>query len=702
MQRDYWPFSKMLKMKGSSPRRGEYFDTGRPMPPSTAIEQLQRVADWTKNSHALPPSMGRKTAKQFENEDHEEKSQLIVEAVRMLDTRDKQIRSKPTTARQTAELLKDDADISIDEDHQQRIAKLYVKDFGEKLKQRRYYEPTMLTSLPVVKGRKGVGLNRAAIIGLNNPEEMGPVVEPESWRFKASRSMKFTVKPIPSQGSNNKRGADSISESDEKWTLKPENDRDWWKWKLKQGFLQNDELLQKLVSQRHTLEATFKPVERLKEKQKPVSRNASLSPFPSNQNSSRHVTVQIPFQSKLLRSKNVESSSRGLQQPKTREPIPNFYHPPKSIVTLVNTPEDPTQRAQHKPVSLKQDPYLSKLLAGSQMFKPEAMLDVHQPSRRHEFTQQNNINADNLNRKISLESLTDSDDDYAARKFFTPDIKVLYERLSDNMENLPTNPTKEPKINSREPSDGYINLPILLATGRFSRFNKLPSMKAINEPSKGNTRKTGMIAKVRTTSRFTNNKFVNKLGNAPKHPQSYDRIEDLPTKDWAKKVMEKVNKQGSIIEERSDSGTLTVTTLDNSDFGHPDHINMLQNRHSNNPKHIDQEMNMLYHDILMSKWKKDKHDKEVAARKQAITKLKKGVKTQSSKKLSFNERKDFSSDKPRGLDIWLENIREKAKRDRVISPHDLNKEQSESAKNQPPPPLVTTFANTSFSISRDL
>ncbi|CAL8141960.1 unnamed protein product [Orchesella dallaii] len=675
------------------------------IPPSTAnaIEQLQRVADWTKNSHALPPSMGRKTEKQFENEDFEEKSQLIVEAVRMLDTREKQIRSKPTTARQTADLLKDDADISIDEDHQKRVARLYVKDFGEKMK-KKTYEPiplqTMLTSFPLLKGRKSVAQNKN-FINITNQTEIGPVLEPESWRFKASRSMKFTVKPFPSQASD-KRGAGSISGSDDKWTLKPENDRDWWKWKLKQGFLQNDELLQKLVSQRHTLEATFKPVERVKTKQKPVSRNASLTPFPSNQNSSRHVTVQIPFQSKLLRSKNVESSSRGLEHPKTREAIPNFYNPPKSfaIATLVNTSEEQNQQGQHKPVSLRQDPYLTKLLAGSQMFKPDAMLDVHHPSRRHEFTQQNINNPENVNRKLSLESITDSDDDFAARKFFTPDIKVLYERLSENMEHIPTK-DKDPKLSSREPSDGYVNLPILLATGRFSRFNKLPSVKTLTEQSKG-TRKNEMVTKVRTTSRFISNKFVNKIGNEfAKRPQSSGiRIEDLPTNEWAKKVMEKVKKQGSAIEELSESGNLTVTTLDNKEFsGQPE--NLFLQRHSSNMKPIDKEMNMLYHDILMSKWKKDRHDRDTTARKNTIAKLKRGERTKTSKKNLFDDRKDLTSDKPRGLDIWLENIREKAKREKLVSPHN-KKDQSQPARKQGAPSLVKTFENTSFSISKEL
>lgn len=78
---------------------------------------------------------------------------------------------------------------------------------------------------------------------------------------------------------------------------------------------------------------------------------------------------------------------------------------------------------------------------------------------------------------------------------------------------------------------------------------------------------------------------------------------------------------------------------------------------------FDKETNLLYHEILMSKWKTDKHadrDKDDAHMR---TKLVDNINKWNSGEERFRDR----DKKSKGLDIWLENIREKAKRDNVIT-----------------------------------
>lgn len=79
---------------------------------------------------------------------------------------------------------------------------------------------------------------------------------PSLMNANSSRSVRFTMRyangkvlePVSSNESRQGEVTDTMA------PLKQENDRNWWRWKIKQRFMENDELFQKLVAQRRNFE----------------------------------------------------------------------------------------------------------------------------------------------------------------------------------------------------------------------------------------------------------------------------------------------------------------------------------------------------------------------------------------------------------------------------------------------------------------
>lgn len=248
------------------------------VPSDTSHEHHQRVEEWTQKSTSAPPSNRKHSAKEQEAHDLEAKSQLIAEGVQLLDSRDKQTRIRPPTANENfsaKQNIVSEYDNESDEHDKGKesqepgigkhfrdsnlSARNYIKHFEGKMNQKKAYEDAILSTYPSIKSkkdlRKGISTKPVAQKEEFNNE---PVLEPDSWRFKASRSVKFSIKT--GSGSQHKifKESEEPSEQDDKWVAKQDNDPDWWRWKLKQRFLQNDELLHKLASQRQKLEVKTK------------------------------------------------------------------------------------------------------------------------------------------------------------------------------------------------------------------------------------------------------------------------------------------------------------------------------------------------------------------------------------------------------------------------------------------------------------
>lgn len=421
----------------------------------------------------------------------------------------------------------------------------------------------------------------------------------------------------------------------------------------------------------------------------------SMAPVTTLRNSSWHIGVEIPSHMvpTISNKRSVASSilKHKTYQMKARDPIPNFYIPSQKVVSAVL--EDDGQApnsesaARQKLKILKKDPYLAKLLAGNEMFKPEIMLEDNQQNRKNQLPQQHkNTSGNNVRRKLSLESLTDTDDEAIAAKFFNPDVKVLYERLSEmevlNNDDLIAKSKVLADLNSREPSDGFLNLPILLETGRFSHYNKLPSMKLMdninkdaaskqqNKKSEKSTKLQNVLNKMKKSPNLTSMKITHTSvldGGSTSIPiTNQGKIEDLPTNEWAKKLMSSVKKQDIGTKTDDDGNSLEIPRKGDE---LADIFNLQQRKYK---VPIDQETNLLYHEILMSKWKKDKHSKEkeieTAGRGNKLGVNSKWKRTEHGHEHDKKRIDEDLLNRPRGLDIWLENIREKAKRDRLISP----------------------------------
>lgn len=256
-------------MKAAYIKRNEVnFDEAIRLAPSdTDHEQKKRVEEWTQKSTGAPPSNRKRSLKEQENLDHDAKSQLIAEAVRLMDTRDKQtrpIRTTTTGAAPTNHVYPDDSDdhFPVEESPYHLIgkhfrssklsARNYVKHFENHMRKKKVYEDAMSNTYPYVKSKKDLAKGLSKINALSVHQRGKPMIEPVSWRYRASRSVKFAVK-TPS-----KQMIDALledrSDDGEKWITKQENDRDWWRWKLKQRVLQNEELLHQLAIQRKNQE----------------------------------------------------------------------------------------------------------------------------------------------------------------------------------------------------------------------------------------------------------------------------------------------------------------------------------------------------------------------------------------------------------------------------------------------------------------
>lgn len=372
----------------------------------------------------------------------------------------------------------------------------------------------------------------------------------------------------------------------------------------------------------------------------------------------------------------------------------NFYTPSKQLVTAMTAPipTDPSVNVDgiQKLKILKKDPYLSKLLEGNEIFKPEIMVDDQQ--NRKQISQDLKTQWGIPRRKLSLESLSDTDDELTASNFFNPDVQVLYERLSE----METNKLADKStflaggLNSREPSDGFLNLSILLETGRFNHYNKLPTIKPLENNREGmskqqQSRKSEKSYSTRLQSALNRMKKSTYLGNnqptafplvasgigpinstEPIPAIAKPQIENLPTNQWAKKIIMKIKRQDIGTKTDDDGNLREVNPLPRRSAEINDilNLNLQQNKYK---VPIDQKTNLLYHEILMSKWKKDKHIKEKDAEHGGKHKLA-GVGAKWTRGEHVHDKNVVTDDRPRGLDIWLENIREKAKRDRVISP----------------------------------
>lgn len=419
----------------------------------------------------------------------------------------------------------------------------------------------------------------------------------------------------------------------------------------------------------------------------------SIEPLATLRNSSWHIGVEIPSHMvpAISNKRSVASSilKHKTYHMKARDPIPNFYIPSQRVVSAVLEDDDHAPNsesaARQKLKVLKKDPYLAKLLAGNETFKPESMLEENQQNRKNQLPQQykNTASGNNVRRKLSLESLTDTDDEAIAAKFFNPDVKVLYERLSEmevlNNEDLIAKSKLLTDLNSREPSDGFLNLPILLETSRFSRYNKLPSMKMgeninkegtskqQNKKSEKSTKLQNFVNKMKKSNNLTSMKLTHTSvldgASTSTAVPNQGKIEDLPTNEWAKKLMSSVKKQDIGTKTDDDGNSLEIPRKGDE---LADIFNLQQRKYK---VPVDQETNLLYHEILMSKWKKDKHSKEKDIETGRGNKL--GVNSKWKRAEHSHEKHRLDEDllnRPRGLDIWLENIREKAKRDRLISP----------------------------------
>lgn len=275
------PTNFYFKMKSALLRRKEisFEEPVQIVPSDTSHEHLQRVEEWTQKSTSAPPSNRKHSAKEQENHDLEAKSQLIAEAVELLDSRDKQTqRVRTPTANDnfnTKQNIVSEYDNDSDEhdkgkeSHEHGMgkhfresnlsARNYIRHFEGKMNQKKAYEDAILNTYPSIKSKKDLRKKKSIRSAPQTEESTAaPVVEPDSWRFKASRSVKFSIKS--GSGSQHKvfKETEEPSEQDDKWVAKQDNDPDWWRWKLKQRFLQNDELLHKLASQRQKLEVNAK------------------------------------------------------------------------------------------------------------------------------------------------------------------------------------------------------------------------------------------------------------------------------------------------------------------------------------------------------------------------------------------------------------------------------------------------------------
>lgn len=169
--------------------------------------------------------------------------------------------------------------------------------------------------------------------------------------------------------------------------------------------------------------------------------------FPPDRHSSRHVTVEMPpLRSALTTSAFGDPSidiGTGLAS-KTRDIIPNCYTPSKKVIAALKTQANidvdpfsknaPTTSNQAKLQTLKKDPYLAKLLAGSDNFKPETMLELS-CCRKRQPVSTVNANASgsdviSAKKNVSVESLSTDGEDSSA-KFLKADVKVLYKKLSN-------------------------------------------------------------------------------------------------------------------------------------------------------------------------------------------------------------------------------------------------------------------------------
>lgn len=251
---------------------GKVYGADELAPTTTATQHMQRVEEWTQHAQPVPLSNRKKAAKHYENEDLEAKSQLIIEAVRLLDSRDQQILSTPkpppepiieeeTEPQKVEETEEPEIDVGRHFRASGKSARTYVKQFEHRIKEKKKLEAAILdaTQLPAnqfTAARKGKkSRNKLNSTGLG---ARTAVDEPENWRYRMSRNVKFTglttLSNTGESGLIRNNSSFGGNEDDEKWTTKHENDREFWKWKLRQRFLQNDALLQKLTSQREKLE----------------------------------------------------------------------------------------------------------------------------------------------------------------------------------------------------------------------------------------------------------------------------------------------------------------------------------------------------------------------------------------------------------------------------------------------------------------